>query len=215
MKPKGIAITNYKRFCTLEGCDYIASEFALETILKLIKKFNVFNILEIGLGIGSVSDTVFKFSKGNDLPIKYVGTENNKFCLEVLPQNVEYYEKINLYSELNHIKSRKFDLIIVDGSDNSIEEIGNYCSKNAIIYVEGGRESQTKTILNVFPKSLFVNVITLKKNPSYAHENRDVNSYIGGGQLIFVNPTISMRLFWIKEKILTFIKRKIRKINKS
>jgi hypothetical protein len=206
-----IAITNYKRFCALEGSDYIASEFALSTILRLIKEFNVLNILEIGLGIGSVSDTILKFSKFSNFTIKYVGTEKNEFCLKVLPQNVKDYNKIQICSELNQIKKKDFDLIIIDGLDDSLKEIKKYCSVNAILFIEGGRDAQTKTILNVFPKCLYVNVITLKKNPFYAHEKRSVNSYIGGGQLIFINPSFDMKLFWIKEKLLTFVKIKIRK----
>ena len=210
MKRKEIAINNYKRFCNLKGSDYIASEFALETILRLIDNFNTTKILELGLGIGSVSDTILKFSKEKNLSIEYEGTERNEFCLEVLPQNIEDYEKICLYSELNQVVDKKFDLIIIDGSDNSIMEIGKYCLKNSMIYIEGGREVQAKNILKVFPKSLYVNVITLKKNPSYAHENRSVNSYIGGGQLIFINPNFKMRLFWFQQKIVTFMINKIR-----
>ena len=206
-----IAITNYKRFCALEGSDYIASEFALSTILRLIKEFNVSNILEIGLGIGSISDTILKFSKINNFTIKYVGTEKNEFCLKVLPQYVKDYNKIQICSELNQIKKKDFDLIIIDGSDDSLTEIKKYCSVNAILFIEGGRDAQTKTILNIFPKCLYVNIITLKKNPFYAHEKRSVSSYVGGGQLIFTNPTFDMKLFWIKEKLLTFVKIKIRK----
>lgn len=211
MGQEDIAITNYKRFCALEGSDYIASEFALSTILRLIKEFNVANILELGLGIGSVSDTILKFSKISNLTIKYVGTEKNEFCLKVLPQNVKDYNKIQIYPELNQIKKKDFDLIIIDGSDDSLKVIEKYCSVNAILFIEGGRDAQTKTILNVFPKCLYVNVITLKKNPFYAHEKRSVNSYIGGGQLIFINPTFQMKIYWFKEKTKTFIKRKIRK----
>jgi spore coat polysaccharide biosynthesis predicted glycosyltransferase SpsG len=211
MGQEDIAITNYKRFCALEGSDYIASEFALSTILRLIKEFNVANILELGLGIGSVSDTILKFSKISNFTIKYVGTEKNEFCLKVLPQNVKDYNKIQIYPELNQIKKKDFDLIIIDGSDDSLKEIEKYCSVNAILFIEGGRDAQTKTILNVFPKCLYVNVITLKKNPFYAHEKRSVNSYIGGGQLIFINPTFQMKIYWFKEKTKTFIKRKIRK----
>jgi hypothetical protein len=211
MEQDDIALKNYKRFCSLEGSDYIASEFALATILRLIKEFNVSNILELGLGIGSVSDTILKFSKISNQPVKYVGTEKNEFCLKVLPQNVEDYNKIQICSDLNQINKKDFDFIIIDGSDDSLKEIKRYCSTNAILFIEGGRESQTKTILDVFPKCLYVNVITLKKNPFYAHENRSINSYIGGGQLIFANPTFNMKLFWAKEKVLTFVKIKIRK----
>lgn len=211
MKIKKLAIENYKYFCSLEGSDYIASEFALETILRLIKKFNISDILEIGLGIGSVSDTVLKFSKLNKLDIKYVGTESNEFCLKALPKNVQHYDQIQLFPKLNEVISKKFDLIIIDGLDLSLKQIEQYCAVNAILFIEGGREDQTKSILSIFPKSLFVNVITLKKNPPYAHESRSVNSYIGGGQLIFINPTFKMKLFWARQKALTFIKRKIRK----
>lgn len=210
MKYKEIASRNYKHFCSLEGCDYIASEFALETILKLIKEFNVSNVLELGLGIGSISDTVFKFAKSNNLTVKYFGTENNDFCLKALPDNVEDYKKIHLFSELNKIENKNFEFIIIDGYDNSFNDIEKYCDKNSILYIEGDRGVQTKKIRDIFPKSLYVNVITLKKNPPYAHESRSVDSYIGGGQLIFTNPTFKMKLFWFKEKSSTFLKRKLR-----
>lgn len=211
MRINKLAIENYKYFCSLEGSDYIASEFALETILKLIKVFHLSNVLEIGLGIGSVSDTVLKFSIINDLNIKYAGTEKNEFCLKALPKNVKNYNEIQLFSELNEVSGNKFDLIIIDGVDSSLIELKKHCTSNAILFIEGGREDQTKSIVDVFPKCLFVNVITLKKNPSYAHESRSVKSYIGGGQLIFINPTLKMKLCWIRQKVLTFIKRKIRK----
>lgn len=113
MGQEDIAITNYKRFCTLEGSDYIASEFALSTILRIIKEFNVSNILELGLGIGSVSDTILKFSKISNFTIKYFGTEKNEFSLKVLPQNVKDYNKIHIYSELNQIKKKILILLLL------------------------------------------------------------------------------------------------------
>lgn len=64
MKNRDLAVFNCKRFCELDGSDYIASEFALETILKIKKKFNVHTILELGLG--SISDTVLKYAKKDD-----------------------------------------------------------------------------------------------------------------------------------------------------
>jgi hypothetical protein len=32
---------NYKRFCALDGSEYIASEYAIKTILRLIETFKV------------------------------------------------------------------------------------------------------------------------------------------------------------------------------
>jgi hypothetical protein len=210
MNIKKLAIENYKYFCSLEGSDYIASEFALEKLLKIISFFKIKNILEIGMGIGSVSDTILKFKHYNNLNILYDGTENNDFCLSVLPQNVAYFNEVQLYSNLEAITEKKYDLIIIDGSDDHLFALDKLCNKHAILFVEGGRYEQTLKILNMFSKHLYVNVISLNKNPVYAHEGRSIESYIGGGQLIFINPTFQMRLYWFKEKLATFLKRKIR-----
>ena len=213
-KIKILANANYKRFCYLDGSDYIASEFALETILKLLQQFRLKKVLELGLGIGSICDTVLKFNHNNNLGIRYFGTENNDFCLSVLPKNVICYEHINLYLKLEEVEKDNFDFIIIDGSDESIKNIRDYCGKHAVIFIEGDRKTQTQTILDIFPGGLYVDVITLEKNPSYAHEGRSIHSYKGGGKLIFINPTIWMKIYWAKEKNLTFVKRKIRKIIK-
>lgn len=214
MNKKQLAILNYKRFCELDGSQYIASEFALEIILNLIKKFKVERIVELGLGIGSISDTVLKYSKKSHSKTVYFGTEKNEFCLKALKENVEDYNHIELYSELNQIQNEKFDLIIIDGYDDTLKEIVSYCNENAIIFIEGDRKGQTLTILDVFPKSKYVNIITLNKNKSYSHvEEYHLSSYVGGGQLIFTNPTVKMKLFWIKEKVATYFKIKYRNYN--
>ena len=210
MNYKNLAVQNYKKFCLVEGNEYIASEFALETILKIIKIFNVKTILELGLGIGSIADTVLKYSKKENKKISYVGTEKNDFCLDVLKTNVVDYEQIELYSELIDIENKKFDLVIIDGYDERLEAIVGFCKKNAIIYIEGDRKGQTETIMRIFPKSKHVNIITLNKNRSYSHGYNITEHYVGGGQLIFIDPTFTMKLFWFQQKIATFIKNKIR-----
>lgn len=212
-KNSDLVINNYKDFCQLEGSDYIASEFALETIITLLNVFKVKSVLEIGLGIGCVSDTIMKYSKLNNLKIDYFGTESNEYCLSVLPKNVKGFSELKLYYELSEIQKNNFDLIIIDGSDDSLKNITKYVNKSTILYIEGDRKEQTQIIRSLFKKHCYVNVITLKKNPKYAHEGRSVNSYIGGGQLIFINPNIKMKLFYFNEKIKTFFKNKIRKMN--
>ncbi|MDI9308982.1 MAG: hypothetical protein QM535_02105 [Limnohabitans sp.] len=211
MRFKKFVEENYKRFCFLEGSDYIASEFALETILKIILKFNVHSILEVGLGIGSISDTVLKFANKKAYKIEYFGTESNEFCLKKLPENVEHFSQIQLYSELKYIENKKFDFIIVDGYDNKISDVEKFCDSRAIIFIEGDRSEQTKSVLSIFPKSLYVNIATLKKNKPYAHGICEETHYVGGGRLIFTNPNFSMKLFWFLEKVNTFIIYFIRK----
>lgn len=210
MKLRDLAVLNYKRFCGLEGSEYIASEFAIETILKVIKIFKVRTVLELGLGIGSISDTVLQYSKKANHTIGYVGTENNNFCLNALKSNVLDFDLIELYAELNQIKNKKFDLIIIDGYEETLNEILTFCKKNTIVFIEGDRKSQTQAIRQLFPKSKYVNVITLDKNRSYSHGYNTNEHYIGGGQLIFTAPTLKMKLFWFQLKVGTFIKNRVR-----
>jgi len=210
MNYKHLAIQNYKRFCAIEGSEYIASEFALAMILKLIKKYKVRSILEVGLGIGSISDTALEFAKQHHYPLQYAGTEANDFCLDALRKNVRDYNKIELHSSISSISDRKFDLIIVDGSDSDFEKITSFCKRDTIVFIEGDRGMQTKSILEHFPTARHVNLVTLDKNRTYAHGTSTPESYMGGGQLIFINPEAGRKLFWFKEKVATYIKRKIR-----
>jgi spore coat polysaccharide biosynthesis predicted glycosyltransferase SpsG len=210
MKEKDLAVQNYKRFCELEGSEYIASEFALETLLRIIKTFKVNSILELGLGIGSISDTVLKYSKNESAKISYVGTEKNEFCLKALQKNVLEYNRIELFAELNQIKNKKFDLIIIDGYDDTLKEIIAFCKTHTIVFIEGDRKGQTEAIRQIFPKSKYVNVITLGKNKPYSHGGGNTKHYVGGGQLIFIDPTPKMKLFWFQQKAATFVKNKVR-----
>ena len=211
MKRQKIAIENYKKIRNMDGSDFIASEFALKTLLRIVKFFKVKSILEVGLGIGSVSDTILKYVNSRKLSIVYNGTENNDFCLKVLPENVTFFSQINVFDNLNSLPNNKYDLIIIDGSDESLLSLKEICNENTIVFIEGGRQEQTKMVLSIFPNALYVNVITLKKNPFYAHENRSIKNYIGGGQLLFINPTFKMKIFWLNEKVLTFVKIQVRK----
>lgn len=212
---KKLSVSNYKFFCGLEGSDYIASEFALYTILKLIKRFKIERILEVGLGIGSISDTVLKYAREERKEIIYFGTEKNDFCLRQLQKNVQHYDYINLFDELSNIPNISFDLIIIDGLDESLNEIKNFTSPHCILFVEGGRSDQTILLKELFPQHLYVNVISLEKNKPYAHGGGLTSSYVGGGQLIFIMPTFAMKIFWVKQKLITFTFRKIRKLRKK
>lgn len=80
MEIKKNAVENYKFFCSLEGSDYIATPFALEVILRLITTFKSKRILEIGMGIGCVADTILKYNDKNKLEIEYSGTEKMIFA---------------------------------------------------------------------------------------------------------------------------------------
>ncbi len=213
MNSKELAKENYKRFSYIDGNAHIASEYALFTILKLIKDFKIKSVLELGLGIGSISDTVFKFAKVNNKKIQYTGTESNEFCLNALESNIENYTSIELYSSISDIlNNQKYDLVIVDGSDDFLKKIASFCKPNTIIFVEGYRGSQINSLKSIFPNFMHVEIISLYKNPKYGPFPSD--KWAGGGQLIFINPSFSNRIYWFKEKLKSFLKRRLRKFKK-
>lgn len=213
MNYKKIAQENYYKFAFVEGNQHIASEFALVSILKLIKDHNIKSILEVGLGIGSIADTIFKYEKANSQKIQYTGTEANQFCLEALSKNVENYSSIELYSSISEIpKTQKYDFIIVDGSDESLIEIKVFCKSNTIIFVEGFRGSQVDSLKEIFPKFKHAEIISSYKNPKHGPFSSDI--WAGGGQLIFINPSFSENVYWFKEKAKSFFKRRLRKFKK-
>ncbi|MBF6609388.1 MAG: hypothetical protein ITG00_11760 [Flavobacterium sp.] len=204
-----LAYDNFKRFAFLPGSDYIASENALRAILQIIDDFKIKSILELGMGIGSIADTVLKHMP----EIYYTGTEANEFCLDALPDNVEDYNKVNLFNSLNDIKDgRQYDLIIIDGSDASLQQITRFSHENTIFFVEGFRGEQVKLLRKIFTDSLHVEIISNKKNREYGPFPSD--RWMGGAQLIFINPTFYKRFYWFKEKVRSFIIRRTRKDSK-
>lgn len=210
MNYEKIAEENYKKFSYIEGNQYIATEYALKTILRIIDDFKIQSILELGLGIGSISDTVFKYSNEKKIDIYYTGTEANDFCLQALKDNVEEYQRINLFSDIAKINNdKKYDLIIVDGSDESLKILARFTHANTIVFVEGWRGAQVNLIKDVFPKSMHVEIIASYKNPKYGPFPSD--SWSGGGQLILINPTLYKKAYWFKEKTASFLKRRLRK----
>ncbi len=126
------SLNQYKKFCSYEGSEHIVSEFALKNILHLIKKFNVKKILEIGVGIGTISGSIIKFSEKENLNIEVFGTEANEFCLRKTPTNLgEHFDKLNLYEDLSEIQTSEFfDLIIVDGAENNLENVRSLINPN-------------------------------------------------------------------------------------
>lgn len=205
-----LADENYKRFCALDGSEYIASEYAIKTILRLIDHFKAKNILEVGLGIGAICDSVLQYGKMNNCSLHYVGTEANAFCLDALPKNVTDFDKIELYTSVSELPVQSFDIIIVDGADDSFAKIASLCHKDTIIYLEGDRAPQTQSVKQFFPDAKHVNVITLQRNRDYAHGSSTPATYMGGGQLIFTDPSLGRKLFWFVEKIKSFTRRNIR-----
>ena len=209
MNYKELSKKTYFKFSNKDGTDHIAGDYALEEILRIINRFRIADILEIGLGIGSISDAVFNFAEENRLAISYSGTEANEHCLLQLPLNVQKFDQINLYKGIIDIpQDVLFDLVIIDGSDTMLSEIKKHCSQNALLFIEGGRAVQIDILKELFPKMLMVEIISISKPPNYLPFHQ---KWTEGGSLIAVNPTLDQRIFVLAEKVKTYSKRRIGK----
>lgn len=192
----------YREFCEVEGNQHIASEYAIIKLQEIIERFKINRILEVGLGIGSISGCLLKLNKD----IEYTGTEGNEFCLNALPKNLGgNYDRLMLYNSLSSVPCKeKLDLIIIDGKDHDLISIRNFISKRGIIILEGDRNQQQRVIQDVFKKSAQVHSISLSKNKSYSPF--PAGEWQGGLKVIFVNPSIQQYFWWLKEKIKTKMK---------
>jgi len=207
MKNKDVAIDSYKHFSHKEGNQHIASQFALEKILDIIAINDSKRILEIGLGIGSICYTILK-SKAND-QIVYHGVEKNEYCLNVLKQNLDdCYDQLAIFPDIKSLDRRyKYDFIIIDGSDETLDGIKDIIAPHGVIFIEGDRAKQTAKLKSLFPKNLFTTCISDFKNPDYGPFSK--NSWSGGGQLIYTNPNLKQVVHFVIERIKTSLKYKI------
>ena len=210
-----LAKSVYKTFLGKDGNEFIAGDYSLYSIFRIVRFFKVNHVLEVGLGIGCIGYGAMQFAAQNGYPVNYSATEDNAFCLESVSKNLaQYLDKIAVFNNIAEVRpAQKFELVIVDGGNEKLAAIKDLIAPAGIIFVEGGRALQVDVLHRYFPKKLQVELITARKNPAgirYAE-----NSWYGGGTLIFINPTVRQRLFYWKEKILTSFKfRVLRKVGR-
>ncbi|MGW1455084.1 hypothetical protein ACWBC2_08840 [Salegentibacter agarivorans] len=208
MKKSVIISQNYKYYCSLQGNQNIASEYAILKLQGLVESFKVNSILEIGLGIGGVVSSLLKVNKD----LAYAGTENNDFCIKALKKNLgKDFKRLNLFSGINDLALKgNFDLIIIDGKDTGLQQLSHYLSSKGIIAIEGDRLEQQLELQQVFPNHLYVHVISRNKNKEYSPFPSE--HWQGGIKIIFVNPDFKQKLWWAREKVKTKLKYLYRKI---
>ncbi len=213
MDYSGIALGCYKHFSSLEGNDHIAGVYALEKLVEIAHKNDVKTILEVGLGIGSISYTLLSAAEQSGKQVSYFGTEANSFCLSVLPDYLgAKFKEVNLFSSIDDLpETLKADLIIVDGSDAMLAKLPNLAASGAIIFVEGLRAEQVNKLKQLFEHSISVLSISAYKNPSFGPF--PATNWAGGGSIIYTKPTMQQRIQCFFEKCKTSLRyRVIRKI---
>lgn len=201
MKIQPFVTGQYQKFSLAEGSEYIVSEYALEKILEIINEFKARNILEIGLGIGTISGSILEFARKNNIILKCAGTESDIFCLDQMAKNLgANYEKLEIYANISELPTGKlFDLIIVDGKEYLLDKIPDKIASRGIIVVEGDRKEQVKKIRSLFPSHKFASMVSVRKNNVYSKKSQ--SEFKGGLKLIFVNPDYRQYIYWLKVKL--------------
>ncbi|MCP9198307.1 class I SAM-dependent methyltransferase [Gramella sp. GC03-9] len=194
----------HRKFTQAEGSQYIASEYAVLQIIKLIKKFQPKHILEVGVGIGTISDSIIKAGFGFQ-PIVY-GIENNRFCLDQIPGNLgDSYGELRLFHGIHYLpRDIKFDLIVIDGKEEYLENLKDSISPRCILIIEGDRKDQVESLRFMFPKHKFAPMVSIKRNSKFS--KKDPNEFQGGIKLIFINPNLEQLAFWFKTKVIMKLK---------
>lgn len=191
-----IASKIYLDYSQKEGNQHIASEYNLYHILKYAKDKQVSKVLEIGTGIGTILSLFQEAKKVGFLDLKkYVGTEENSYCLQqiklnCLPGKEAGFEKI-IVEEGDEIQPDKFEFAIVDGKALNLETIvTEFLTENALILIEGYREDQVNRIKMVLdkigrPYAHFMRFSTWH-NPDYGPFRQ---KFQAGHTIFFINPT--------------------------
>lgn len=207
---KKIAKEKYLEYSKYEGSQHIAKEHSIYRIIEVLNKNSANSVLEVGLGIGTIYSSVHEFNS----KIKYFGTENNDFCLNELKKNLNSsYEYLNIYPSVKLLpEAEKFDVVVIDGKDETLNNVKRHLKKHSVIIIEGDRSDQEKSMLELFPNSKRVHIITLKRNSRDGYYSS--KNYQGGVKIIFVNPSLKQLIYWMKHKVLTNLKYKIRKLKK-
>jgi len=199
----------YKVFSKAEGNQHIASLFAIKKVLDIIELNQPKNILEIGLGIGGFCYSIVEYLDKDKKAYNYYGTEKNEFCLSQLPINMGVkYKKLHILKDISEVdKNKKYDLVIIDGSDDSLDDIKHVIAEHGVIFIEGDRSIQVETIRRLFPNHVFTQTVSNYKDPEYGPF--DSSAWSGGGKLIYVNPTSKQKNNYYFEKLKTSFRQRI------
>lgn len=137
----------FNKYSALVGSDQIATKFALRIIENHLNQFNPNSILEIGSGIGTITELLIKKSTTENITCY----ESNQWCLAQLVKNIDKKQIriITTIKELIEIKKINF-LIIDEYLDEKTTFILVSQTKPDSIFIEGHRRRQRLFFIKSF-----------------------------------------------------------------
>lgn len=196
------ALDTYNLFKAKPGSQHIAKAHCLAGIIKYVRMRRAKNILELGIGIGTIPFALKLAKESGEIPheFNYCGTEKTQSCVDAFRKNIPGYEDfINHFTEFAEIpRACLFDFIIVDGKDGNLRQILNLLAHRGTIIVEGGRNPQLKSIQE-----------TAKADGRKCLRSSEIvfsAGHFGGYSVHFFDPNFFDYLTHFRNRIVTFVK---------
>ena len=141
----------------IDGVVGIASECAIDGLIRIIRRYRPARILELGAGIGTLTKTVLETAVSERISqqdgLLFYTIENHPFCVAQLSVNLTEYEGMyRLVSDVSELPEvLRFDLIVVDAggdlpNDLGVIDFSDRLARGGVILVEGGRAFQRNLI---------------------------------------------------------------------
>jgi len=139
----------FNKYAAQFGSDQIATKLALRIISDHLEKNNPQSILEIGAGIGTITELLIKKSPNSNI----LSFEKDEWCLSQLLKNVDE-KQIQIFSKKQDLLTlQKIDFLIIDDyldAKFTFELISK--TRPESIFIEGHRRRQRLSVIRSYMK---------------------------------------------------------------
>ncbi len=205
VSPRAFAADVHARFRVRPGSAHIATQTAIEGLVRWLRRRCPERVLEIGAGIGTLTFATVEtldavHGRG---AYQLTTTECHAFCLEQLSANLMKqqgrYTVVSSPSEA--LDDGPFDFLIADGGDPSDTSAFQCLARGAVVFIEGDRKPQAAALEAALAGRRWqsADIRTLRR--------RDLpeggRAYDGGYRIYALEPAIGTRLLLCCRRVAT------------
>jgi len=125
----------HEKYSAYDGSEQIALLYSLETLEELLKTRTPTHILELGGGIGTISELILV--KSNAI-LEVI--ENNQFCRERMVQNLSELRKYKLIDNYQYLSGGSLaDMLVIDANNGiyNVSKLISLMPNIEVIFIEG------------------------------------------------------------------------------
>ena len=164
----------HSKFCDSPGSEYIASEEAIDGLIRLLTRLRPTRILEIGSGIGTLSFAIIATMEVvRPAEYQFVMVETDDYCRSRLAANLgDLSNRATLLRSAGESSLREFDMMVIDGWDRSDDEYLRMLAARGVVFLEGDREPQRCAIERSRPDYARTLYRSMRTHRAAAHHRR-------------------------------------------